>query len=608
EQEAIRVAGQRAHDDAERGRRASDQRFRAVFTGALMAIGIGDLHGDLIDVNQTLAAMLGLTPEGMVGRPIVEFVHPEDRADVREEVRTRLTGGDRDGVRLEKRFVRRDGGVRWVRLALSVVRGEDGEPAYLVAMGEDVTESRRLERRLEHQARHDPLTGLPNRALFFEALDHLFTEAGAGDRVGVCFLDLDRFKVVNDTYGHRIGDELLVAVAARLGEVVDGTEWIAARMSGDEFVILVPDCSGTEEMVLLAERVAAAVGTPVHAHGHRVVVDASIGVVQQPVAWTHPEELMHAADVTLRWAKEDGKGRWVLFDDDRYARQVAREELSAALPAAIRGGELLLDYQPIVDLDGGRLLGVEALVRWRHPELGVLPPDSFVPLAEENGLIVPLGRWVLRTACRQARRWLDVTGDVSRTPCVSVNLAVRQLSSAGVVDDVAGILAETGLPPALLLLEITESAVMDRSDGSVAALRALAAMGVRIALDDFGTGYSNLAYLRDLPLHALKLAGAFLDGLRTPLPAGASPDEERLLAALVSLGHALGLTVIAENVETPTQRDLLHRLRCDAGQGWLIGGPGSPESVLALLDAAVRDGGPRDAALRDGGPRDAADR
>ncbi|MGW1057950.1 putative bifunctional diguanylate cyclase/phosphodiesterase [Micromonospora sp. NBC_01412] len=444
--------------------------------------------------------------------------------------------------------------------------------AAMVARAQAERALRDSEARFRHQATHDPLTDLPNRTLFTERLAAAIDTPGRGaDRVGVCFLDLDRFKVVNDSLGHQIGDRLLVSVADRLRRALD--EHLVARLGGDEFIILVERTACTDDVVKVAEAALAAVGEPALVDGHELTVSASIGIVERPVAGTTPVDLMRAADATLHWAKAAGGARWSLYDADRNRRELARYALSAAIPAALERGEFYLDYQPLTSLCDGTVLGVEALVRWRHPVLGELRPDSFIGLAEETGLIVPLGGWVLAEACREAATW---SGPGRVTPFVSVNLAVRQVHRPGLVHEVRAVLDRTGLPPERLQLEVTESAMMSAVEEPVRALRVLADLGVRIAIDDFGTGYCNLAYLRDLPVTELKVAGEFVAGLRAPADDPASRTDERILASLVSLAHALDLTVTAEGVETAGQADRLRAIGCDAAQGWHFGRPAPP--------------------------------
>lgn len=438
------------------------------------------------------------------------------------------------------------------------------------------------------------MTRLPNRTMFLErlaqALEAESAASGTSGRIGLCHLDLDGFKAVNDTLGHRTGDRLLAAVARRLTGCADraacgrGGAPLVARLGGDEFALLVEGSTGTEQLADLAESVLTALQEPFEIDGRKLSVSASIGVVERQAAGTTATALMQAADTTLYWAKADGRARWTLFDPERNAHLMARQALVSTLRPAVERGEFTLEYQPLVGLADGRLRGVEALVRWRHPQFGVLAPNRFIALAEEDGSIVPLGRWVLATACRQARDWQLAHPD--EPPIfVSVNVAVRQVWDSDLVADVAEVLTRTQLPPGLLQLELTESAVMGSAGRPLEALRALSDMGVRIAIDDFGTGYSNLAYLSRLPVSALKLDGSFVRGFQRLAGAAQppSPADEVIVEAMIQLAHRLGLTVTAECVETDDQASRLRRIGCDTGQGWLYSRPVSPDRISELL-------------------------
>jgi diguanylate cyclase (GGDEF)-like protein/PAS domain S-box-containing protein len=581
EQEEIRRAALVALNQAEDARRTSDARFQAVFAAADVGIGIGDMEGRILEANDALVDMLGYSPHELRRRNVTDFLHPDDAPGVWRTY-LELISGERDDFRMEKRFFRKNADPVWTQLTVSVIRDGGGRPRYQVAMLQDVTDLHRLQTRLRHQALHDPLTRLPNRALFSERLAEVFGAAAPDDRVGLCFLDLDGFKVVNDSLGHDVGDQLLQAVATRLDVCVSRLGHLVARLGGDEFVILVTESAGADDVIEVADRILAALTRPVRIGGHELSVSASIGLVEGPVAKTSAADLMRAADITLYWAKSDGRGRWALFDPQRDAREVARYTLSATMPAALERQEFTLDYQPLLGLAHGEVVGVEALVRWQHPEFGLLHPAEFLGLAEETGLIVPLGRWVLERACRQARMWQDL---FPGAPFVSVNLAARQSQDLLLVADVKRILDETGLEPDRLQLELTEGAVLDAVGRPSSALWDLSEMGVRIALDDFGTGYANLAYLRSLPVRELKLAGSFVEGLRTPV--GSDPVDEMILATLVSLAHLLGLTVTAEGVEDATQVERLRLMGCDAAQGRFFARPGPPEQIIHLLARAA---------------------
>jgi len=585
QQERIARSAWQARDEVEQALRDSEARFRAVFTGAVIGIGIAGVDGQILDVNQAFADMLGYSIEELCQANVASLAYADDAAGM-WEIYQELIEGKRDSARVEKRYYRKDGSVVWTDLAVSLIRYDDGRPRFTVAMVEDITERYELQQRLRFQALHDPLTGLPNRTLFFETLGQVLDTARPRQRVGVCFLDLDGFKAINDSLGHDLGDRLLVVIGRRLAECVADRGHLVARMGGDEFVILVDgeDGSGDADAVAVAEAALVAVAAPVHVGDQQLAVSASVGIVECLAAETTASELMKAADTTLYWAKAAGRGRWAVYDPERSARDIARSALVAGLPAALDRGEFVVHYQPIVALLEGTMLAVEALVRWEHPELGLIGPDRFIGLAEETGLIVSLGEWVLRQACHDAERWRREFPEAQLV--VSVNLAARQADDPAIVSTVADALATSGLPAGLLQLELTESAVMGSAGEPLRSLHQLAALGVRLAVDDFGTGYSNLAYLRRLPIHCLKLAGPFVEGIRADgTDAAADHRDERIVDALVRLAHALELWVTAEAVETAVQAERLRALRCDTGQGRYFGPPAPADSITARLRA-----------------------
>ncbi len=479
--------------------------------------------------------------------------HPAFWADLE-----RLKAGEVAVVEVEHEVLRPDGQRIWLESVVSAVRDAHGDVRYLVSITKDVTERMELQRRLRHQAGHDPLTGLPNRALFFERLQSAITDAGnGGPRPGVCYLDLDGFKVVNDTLGHETGDRLLQALAQRLLAALEPAGHLVARMGGDEFVVLSersPDREALEDVASLA---LDTVRRPVRIGEHDIAISASVGVVRHDTGG--PEELMKAADTTLYSAKHDGRGRYAVFDRERHQADVLNFELSAQMPEALRKDHFHVLYQPIVRLGDETMVGVEALVRWLRPDGELIGPDRFIPLAEETGLVVPLGRRVLDEACRQASRWR--AADPSNPLVVSVNVAARQVTENDLVADVVETLAKHDLPPELLQLELTERDLMDTHNKPASVLREIADLGVRIAIDDFGTGYSNLAYLRQLPVHHLKLAGSFVGG-------GAGDRDDVILRALVKLARSLDLEVTAEAVETREQAVRLRRYGSANAQGW----------------------------------------
>lgn len=578
EQDTIYRAGLRARRQAEQALAASEAKFRAMFTEAAIGIGICDLKGNIIDANPALLAMFGYTLEEFTQLNVVRsMVHPEDAPSVWETY-DELIRGEREHFRMEKRYYRSDGGEIWTDLTVSLVRDDDGEPIYQVGLLEDISERHRLQETLAYQAYHDPLTALANRQLVTERLAQIFAGPPGQRRVGLCFLDLDGFKVINDSLGHDVGDVLLKTVAARLTRCCNAGQ-LVARMGGDEFVIIVENTAGGADMAALAEEVLTAMAEPIHIGGQELNVSTSMGVVERPVADTSPEALLQAADITMYSAKGAGKARYVMYDQSRNEREVARFTLSATMLAALEREEFFVEYQPLVRLADRSLRGVEALARWRHPTLGVLGPDEFIDLATESGAIVQLGRWVLTRACEQARIWRNAFG--AAAPFVSVNLAPRQLHEPALVADVKKVLLDNGLEPCNLQLELTEQAVMGDAVGPLTVLKKLHDLGVRIALDDFGAGYWNLFDLRRLPLRELKLAGSFVVGS----PSCSQVTDQRIVAALVDLAHALELTVTAEGIETPAQLEWFRAVGCDAGQGSLFGRPDTAERIDASLRA-----------------------
>ncbi|MGW1626773.1 putative bifunctional diguanylate cyclase/phosphodiesterase [Streptomyces sp. NPDC002172] len=564
--------------------------YEHAFAAAALPMAVVDREGLVTAANEAFATLIGADQAGLPGRTAADLV------DLASDARTwhayrEVLRGRQARLRCTRRLKHPDGHSVWAQVTIAPLARD--VPGVLISVS-DISARRELQARLRHLQMHDPVTRLPNRTLFFERLSaaleaESYEQSGTG-RIGLCYLDLDGFKAVNDTLGHRVGDRLLAAVAERLTRVADEAGFaragapLVARLGGDEFALLVEDSTGTEQLADLAESALAALQAPFDLAGQRLSLSASIGVVERHAAGTTATGLMQAADTTLYWAKADGKSRWTLFDPERNAHLVTRQALSSTLRPAIERGEFVLEYQPLVGMGDGRLSGVEALVRWHHPEFGTLTPNRFIGLAEEDGSIVPLGRWALTTACRQARRWqLDHPGEPPIF--VSVNVAVRQVWDSDLVADVAETLAETGLAPHLLQLELTESAVMGSAGRPLQALQALSDMGVRIAIDDFGTGYSNLAYLSRLPVSVLKLDGSFVRGFQYDDPGDRpNPADEVVVEAMIQLAHRLGLTVTAECVETSAQASRLRHIGCDTGQGWLYSRPVTADRISELLD------------------------
>jgi diguanylate cyclase (GGDEF)-like protein len=427
-----------------------------------------------------------------------------------------------------------------------------------------------------HQALHDSLTALPNRALLIDRLDHALARARRwGSAISVLFVDLDDFKVVNDSLGHRVGDQLLTEVADRLRRCIRSSD-TAARLGGDEFAVLLEDAGDGLDATTVAERILDDLRRPSTVDGHDVLANASIGIAGTTSGTEEAGELLRNADMAMYRAKSQGKGRFAFFEPEMHTALLERLELEAEMRRGIEAGEFRLHYQPIVTVDDGRVVGLEALVRWQHPVRGMVPPASFIPLAEESGLIVPLGRWVLGEACRYLRAWQEETPPP--TPVyVSVNVSAHQLHQIGYAREVAEVLEATGLDPASLVLEITESVFMQDSEATLEKLAELRAVGVRLALDDFGTGYSSIGYLRRFPIDVLKIDKSFVDAL------GTQTQDASLADAIVAMGAALNIETLAEGVEDADQHDRLRALGCNFAQGYLFARPLEPSVLTALL-------------------------
>jgi diguanylate cyclase (GGDEF)-like protein len=463
-------------------------------------------------------------------------------------------------------MVRADGTIIHVHQSVSADLDERGAIRQIAFVGRDVTDRRKREVDLAHQATHDPLTDLPNRALLLQLIEHALNRATRDDAlVALLFLDLDRFKAVNDNLGHDAGDELLVEVARRIDAVLRPSDTVA-RLGGDEFVVLCEDVRDEHQAVAITQRITGAIErAPFTVGGASLEVSASVGIALSGHVDAHPESLLRDADAAMYRAKDRGRARHELFDDDMRRRTHQRLALADELAIAIERGQITVHYQPIIDLDTGRVEGVEALARWEHPTRGTMPPYEFIGLAEETGLIVGLGLSVLSRACDQARRWEVELG--SRAPKVHVNLSARQLTASNLPRLVEGVIEQSLIDPDRLCLEMTESVLMDDAAASESVLRELKEIGVELAIDDFGTGYSSLAYLRRFPIDVLKIDRSFVDGL------GPDPDDSAIVSTIVGLARTLGLGCVAEGVETIEQLAGLRALGCEQAQGFYFARP-----------------------------------
>jgi diguanylate cyclase (GGDEF)-like protein/PAS domain S-box-containing protein len=533
----------------------------------------------IVHVTPAVEPIVGMPAPELLGMNLLEVVADADRDAARDLVS--LAQGGRP-ARGEIRLNTADGTARHVDAVVTEVIDED--LTGFVVTCHDITERSQLEQQLTHQAFHDALTGLANRALFRDRLGHAMARARGAGGYGVLFIDLDDFKTVNDSLGHAAGDSLLREMTVRLRECLrDGDT--AARLGGDEFAILLEDVDGDEHCVTIAQRLLEALHTPFEIAGTDVTTGASIGIaLGTPGATTTPEDLMRNADLALYDAKNAGKNRYAVFAPQMHEKALARLSLTSDLRHAIERGELVVYYQPLIALDSGAITGLEALVRWNHPERGMLQPGQFIALAEETGLIVPLGRAVLRTALRAAASWQTAHPSHGGLR-IAVNVSGRQLQDASFVDDVRAILAETGITPTTVVLEITESILLPGDEVIVARLNALAELGVHLYIDDFGTGYSSLSYLQMLPVNGLKLAQEFVEALP------GSDSESGLVRTIRDLAETLGLSnVVAEGIERSEQWDSLVSLGYSVGQGFHLALPMPAELVPNFLTGVSRAG------------------
>ncbi len=546
----------------EQARRRFQQAFHSAPTGMAL-VRLDDSR--IVDANQSLADMLGRPLQSLIGAGIREITHPDDLRAAATQ-RARLELGIADTYLLEQRYLRSDGEFVWARTRVSVT--EDEGVALAITHIEDVTEQRMAAERLTHAATHDGLTELPNRTALVERLDELLERSGVG-QVSVLFIDLDNFKVVNDSLGHGIGDELLRRIAGRLRHVMRDTDCLA-RFGGDEFVVFV---DGGVDPAIVAERLRRAVQQPVMIDEHELVVTASIGFAVNSSDDLTADELLRDADAAMYRAKAAGRDRIEAFTEETRAASVAALQTSGELRRGLERGEVVPYFQPIVDLDGGHVVGFEVLARWLHPERGLLVPAQFLPMAEDSGLIVDLGARILRDALAQLAHWRAV-GLRFASCSLSVNIATQQLIDGRFLGIVRDALGETGIDADSLWLEITETALMADSNAAGRALRDLRGLGLHLSVDDFGTGYSSLTYLKRFPVEAIKIDRSFVTGL------GLEADDTSIVEAVVRLGHSLGLSVVAEGVETPLQLNRLRELGCDKGQGYLFGRP-RPAGITA---------------------------
>ncbi len=549
----------------------SEHRYRLLADHATDLIALHDADGTLLYVSPSWENRLGYAPADLVGHSPYALCHPDD---VRHLDTCLTAARNSHSAHVVVRLMTRAGQARWFDVDVQALTDPRDGAARLQSASRDITERKAFEEQLQHQAFHDALTALPNRALFLERVRHAMGRGRRRAPVAVLFVDVDNFKRVNDSLGHAAGDRLLVAFAARLGSLLRHEDTLA-RLGGDEFGILLEHAHTAEDGVQLAGRIEQALQEPFGGEDGEIYATASIGIV---VASDHSsaDELLRDADAAVYAAKSRGRAQHRVFERAMNADATARLQLESDLRHAVERGELELHFQPIVDLGAGTLAGFEALLRWRHPDRGLLSPGAFVPLAEETGLIVPIGQWVLRTACRQAQAWhAEYAGDAPLM--MSVNISALQLQLPDFTDHVRDALAETGVDPRALQLEITESALLADEAATIRVMHWLREQGIRLALDDFGIGYSSMAYLKTFPVDTLKIDRSFVSRL------GADPEDTAIVRSLIALGKALRLTVSSEGVETREQLEHLRSHACEHGQGYFFARPLTREAAETFI-------------------------
>ena len=556
-----------------RARQESDARFRAFFEYAGITIHVLSFDGIILEANPASKELLGFEPHELVGRPAT-LLSPEEDVEATRELGRELRSGIRDSITVERRFYHKDGHLVWGQLTVSIVH--HGGERRMIGMIQDITERKRMEGQLLKQAFQDELTGLANRVLFRDRLRHALERRDRhATKVAVILLDLDGFKRVNDSLGHAVGDELLQIVGRRIASTVRAGETVA-RLGGDEFALVIEEVGEKDDPQVLADRLLMLLRTPMRVGGREVVVGVSIGIAIAE-AGDDEETVLRNADTAMYAAKSSGKACVRRFDPSMHRDAMEWLELESDLRLALDRREFMLEFQPIVHLDTGEVKGFEALVRWQHPVRGYVTPGVFLSVAEETGLIVAIGRWVLVEACMQASRWAFTRGEA---PSVSVNLAAKQLDSAGLIDDIHAALDVSGLQPSRVILEITESDMMRDPEAALAKLDALKALGVRLAIDDFGTGYSSLSHLQYFPVDELKIDRSFIQRIED------GDREAAFVRTIVSLAQSLSVEVVAEGVEAVGQEQFLHAVGCSAGQGYLYSRPLRATDVERFVNEA----------------------
>ena len=548
--------------------RASEERYALTAHGANDGLWDWDLKKNEVHFSARWKSMLGYAEVAIGNSPEEWFsrVHPDDYAALERALAAHLDG-QTPHFEHEHRMLHQDGNYYWMLSRGIAVRDETGKGRRMVGSQTDITLRRQAEEKLRYGALHDDLTGLPNRTAFMERLRRSLERARLDDQYvfAVLFVDLDRFKIINDSLGHRVGDQLLIEIARRLETALRPSD-LVGRLGGDEFVVLIDHLREEHDVAYVAERIQKILSVPITLGDREVFSTVSIGITMSSSLSECAEDLLRDADTAMHRAKLNGKARFEIFDPQMREQALRIMQMETDLRRALGREEFVLYYQPIISFDSGRLAGFEALIRWNHPLRGFVGPAEFIPIAEDNGMINPIGRWVLQEACRQMREWQQQhPGGLPLT--ISVNLSGKQFSQPDLIEVIAGILRETGLPAPFLKLEITETVIMENADSAAEMLNELKALGSQLAIDDFGTGYSSFSHLHRFPIDTLKIDRAFVSRMDT------SRESSEIVRTILSLAHNLKMSVVAEGVETSAQIKQLRNLGCEYGQGYFLHRP-----------------------------------